>query len=46
MVRALIKAALRPLKSRKTSSTVRGLYGAPTTSMVVVKLKKQWKIRE
>lgn len=29
VVRALIKPALRPLKSLNTSSTVRGLYGAP-----------------
>lgn len=31
MVRALSMPALRPLKSLKTSSTVRGLYGAPTS---------------
>lgn len=31
VVRALSMPALRPLKSLKTSSTVRGLYGAPTS---------------
>lgn len=47
VVRALIMPALRPLKSRKTASTVRGLDGGPAaaaaaaTSMSFFLLKKK-----